>query len=328
MVEGLFDPILAIALEVDELLQLPGVREQWVRNLQGWNEARRSLIAERGRHNQQLFGQLYNDEEPAGIPLGYSDDGPAPLYWNPPWSTPQCYVATGVVHDRMFDELRANTISHVVKPICPHEPAFWWFDAMTKLTGVQDLTVKAMREALDAVKADLSAVGLLTPQRADGADNGDTGDDQSALGTREIGTEVHDRRSGMKWQEAAERLEWLRQQGKSFTSQKKLAGQLGCSPATINKAIDKTASLQAWAKVDAVPKAQSINEVVLDNVAHGRESGPEDEAAIREYLEREDISPDERAFFNGLSTEDQLAFLDDPDADNRTLHQRILDRKP
>jgi hypothetical protein len=38
-------------------------------------------------------------------------------------------------------------------------------------------------------------------------------------------------------QEAAERLERLRTQGEAFTSQHKLAEQIGCSSATINKAI-------------------------------------------------------------------------------------------
>jgi len=133
---------------------------------------------------------------------------------------------------------------------------------------------------------------------------------------------------GMSWQEAAERLERLRQQGEPYTSQQKFAKQFGCAPATINKAIRNTPSLKVWAKVDPTPKAQSINEVVTDSTAQNRELGPEDEAAIREYLERDDITPEERAFFNGLSPADQLIFLDDPDADNGILHMRILNRTP
>src|SRR5262249_27773469 len=124
----------------------------------------------------------------------------------------------------------------------------------------------------------------------------------------------------MSWQEAAERMKRLRAQGEPWTSQKKLADQLGCSSATINKAIEKTPELQSWAKPQtvALPKAQSLNDVVMDRTAQGRELDPEDEVAIREYLEREDLTPDKRAFFNGLSLEDQLDFLDDPDK-----HQRI-----
>jgi hypothetical protein len=68
---------------------------------------------------------------------------------------------------------------------------------------------------------------------------------------------------GITWQEAAERLERLRGQGESFTGQSKIAEQLGCSSATINKAIKNTPSLQKWAKPTATsaPKAQSLNEV-------------------------------------------------------------------
>src|SRR5262249_23492358 len=100
--------------------------------------------------------------------------------------------------------------------------------------------------------------------------------------------------------------------------------QLGCSSATIHKAIKQTPSLQKWAerKGAAVPKAQSLQDVVADGTAQSREPNPEDEAAIREYLER-DLTHQERGFFNGLSREQQLDFLNDPDK-----HQTILGRKP
>ena len=138
---------------------------------------------------------------------------------------------------------------------------------------------------------------------------------------------------GMRWQEVAERLERLRLQGEPFTSQGKLAEVLGCSSATINKAIKNTPSLHPWAqRPDAAPRAQSLSgwkpgeaytDVVTASRPQTRELNPEDEVAIREYLEREDLKPEERAFFNSLSTEDQLDFLDDPDK-----HRKILGRKP
>jgi hypothetical protein len=128
----------------------------------------------------------------------------------------------------------------------------------------------------------------------------------------------------MTWQKVAERLERLRTQGEPFTSQHNLAKQLCCSSGTINKAIRETPSLHAWAKkTDAAPRAQSLNDVVTDRTAQSRELDPSEETAIREYLEREDLTPEARAFFNSLSTEDQLDFLDDPDK-----HQRVLGRKP
>ena len=134
---------------------------------------------------------------------------------------------------------------------------------------------------------------------------------------------------GMSVQEAAARMERLRSQGEPYTSQHKLAKALGCSSKTVNEAIHKTPSLQGWAKQQgkATPRAQSINPVVTDNKAQSREPDPADDAAIREYLER-DLTPEERAFFNGLSREDQLAVLDDPDAHGLDEQVRILGRKP
>ena len=61
--------------------------------------------------------------------------------------------------------------------------------------------------------------------------------------------------------------------------------------------------------------------MVTDRASQRSEPDPADNVAIREYLES-DITPEERAFFNGLSVKDQLDFLDDPDT-----HQRILGRK-
>jgi hypothetical protein len=129
---------------------------------------------------------------------------------------------------------------------------------------------------------------------------------------------------GMTWREAAERLERLRSQGEPWTSQHEMARRFGCSSATINKAIRSTSELTVWAKrPDAAPKAQSVNDVVTDRTPQSREPDPADEVAIREYLERDDLTREERAFFNSLSRDDQLDFLDDPDK-----HTRILGRKP
>jgi hypothetical protein len=126
-------------------------------------------------------------------------------------------------------------------------------------------------------------------------------------------------------QEVTERLERLCKQGEKYTSQHKLAAQIGCSPAQVNKAFNKNDSLRAWmnSKPGAAPKAQSINPVVTDRTAQSTEPDPADDAAIREYLERENLTPEERAFFNSLSRENQLMFLNDPDK-----HRRILSRKP
>jgi hypothetical protein len=128
----------------------------------------------------------------------------------------------------------------------------------------------------------------------------------------------------MDWRGAAERMNRLRIQGEQWTSYSKMAEQIGCSKATIFKAVKQISELQTWAKpqTTSAPRAQSINDVVTDHAAQRRELDPADDAAIREYLER-DLSPDERAFFNGLSKVDQIFFLSDPDK-----HPRILGRKP
>jgi hypothetical protein len=128
----------------------------------------------------------------------------------------------------------------------------------------------------------------------------------------------------MSWQEAAERLKRLRNQGDEWTSQHELAKRFDCSSGTINKAIKNTPELRSWAKQPtAAPKAQSLNDVVIDRTAQDREPDPADDAAIREYLEREDLPPEERAFFNSLSHDNQLFFLNDPDK-----HPQIHRRKP
>ncbi|MHB1424760.1 MAG: hypothetical protein ACYC3I_16440 [Gemmataceae bacterium] len=130
--------------------------------------------------------------------------------------------------------------------------------------------------------------------------------------------------SRMSWQEAAERLKRLRSQGDPWTSYATLAKRFGCSSQTLYKAIQNTPELQTWAnRRTATSKAQSLNDVVIDRTAQDREPDPADDAAIREYLEREDLTPEERAFFNGLSRDDQLFFLSDPNK-----HQQIRGRKP
>jgi hypothetical protein len=127
---------------------------------------------------------------------------------------------------------------------------------------------------------------------------------------------------GMPWQEAAERMERLQKQGAAFTSQQQLANDFHCGVATISKAIKRTPSLQDWAqKPGGSPKSQSINAVVTDCTAQSRELNPEDDAAVREFIELAD--PEVKAWFLALSPEDQLAYVNDPDK-----HQTILGRKP
>ena len=114
--------------------------------------------------------------------------------------------------------------------------------------------------------------------------------------------------AGMTVQEAAKRLEQLRQQGEAFTSQHQLAKVLSCSSGTINKAIRSSESLRGWAKQPgAVPRAQSLTDVVTDRTAQNREPDPTEDAAIREFIEG--AEPHTKAWFLGLTHEEQLAHL-------------------
>lgn len=112
--------------------------------------------------------------------------------------------------------------------------------------------------------------------------------------------------SGMTWQDAADRMKRLRGQGYPWTSQPRMAKRFHCSSFTINKAIRNTPELHAWTKHQPAtsPRARPVS----DGTAKSTETDPADEAAIREYLES-DLSLEERAFFNGLSTEDKIWFL-------------------
>jgi hypothetical protein len=145
----------------------------------------------------------------------------------------------------------------------------------------------------------------------------------------------------MPCDEAAARLETIRLQGERWTSCDKMAERIQCSSSTVHKALQMKDELKTWAtRTRTTPKAQSLTpykkgeghiDIAAKRTAQSREPDPAEEIVrreteditIRKYLERDDLKPEERAFFNALSREDQLDFLDDPDK-----HQRILGRKP
>jgi hypothetical protein len=137
--------------------------------------------------------------------------------------------------------------------------------------------------------------------------------------------------ASLSWEEVAKRLKCLYDQGKSWTSDREMAAQIGCASSTVHKAIQKTPELQNWANPNtaAAPKTQSLTpwskssegyvDVVTERKPQSRELDPAEGVEIREYLEREDLTADERAFFNGLrSAEDQLFFIH-----NLDKHQKL-----
>jgi hypothetical protein len=135
--------------------------------------------------------------------------------------------------------------------------------------------------------------------------------------------------AGMSWQEVAERLTRLRRQGEQFTSQHKLAAQLGCSSGTVTKAIWNTPELQPWAKAqpNTPPKTQSIGEAIEDRAEQRRETNPADDASIRDFIEQAD--PDERAFLNSISgakSDYQLWYIEQPGKD-RERHRKAYRKR-
>jgi hypothetical protein len=149
--------------------------------------------------------------------------------------------------------------------------------------------------------------------------------------TGQVGADIG---GGMPWQEAAERLERLRAQGEAYTSRREYAKRFVCSSSTIQKAIRETPSLRPWAsrKRKSAPRAQSLNEVVIDNTPQQHEPDPagvmeqEDiDRALRYLIEQ--ASPDEKARVLAMPPDQQrkLAKLayEDPDRGDQ-----ILGRKP
>ncbi|MCI0350195.1 MAG: hypothetical protein L0Z53_12295, partial [Acidobacteriales bacterium] len=80
--------------------------------------------------------------------------------------------------------------------------------------------------------------------------------------------------SGMKWPDVAQRLDRLRLQGEPFSSQQKLAEQLGCSAATINRAIRETPRLKPWACPGTEPKVSRLAGPIFDGCPQSREPTP------------------------------------------------------
>jgi hypothetical protein len=134
------------------------------------------------------------------------------------------------------------------------------------------------------------------------------------------------------WQKVAEQLKRLHDQGQPWTSQQQMATQIGCSPATVNKAIQKTPELERWAKpqVSTAPRAQSLNDVDTDNRAN-REPNPADESGDAELVRKltQEADSDERAFLQSIRnapSDYQLWYISQP-ANTRASHRKAWKKK-
>jgi hypothetical protein len=137
---------------------------------------------------------------------------------------------------------------------------------------------------------------------------------------------------GMLRQEAEERLERLRTQGEKFTTQKELADRIGCSPSTAHSAIKNNPKLREWANSKSIagptPNAQTLENEHLSTIPQTRELSPEDDAAIREFVEK--ANPKDKALFLALSVDNQLKVVEDPEQFSYNEQVRIpkWSRKP
>jgi hypothetical protein len=146
------------------------------------------------------------------------------------------------------------------------------------------------------------------------------------------------------WRDVQDRLLRLREAGEAFTSQRDLAERLKCSVATVNKAVNDSASLKGWMVRHGKrsPKAQSLDEVVTDSTANQREPDPAAGGLDNDEVDKimglliEQAPPKERANLNELNAEGrrEMARLymeqqaEKHIEDKARKGNRILGRKP
>lgn len=142
--------------------------------------------------------------------------------------------------------------------------------------------------------------------------------------------------NGVSWQEAKDLLEVCRINGERFKSRARYAEQFGCSPATIQKAIDRsTVELQQWAarergesRLNMSPEAAAV---VLETTPQSRELAAGDvieQGDIDVMLARllDDAKPDERARINAMTPAEQRQLAEtayrDPELEEQALRHR------
>lgn len=131
--------------------------------------------------------------------------------------------------------------------------------------------------------------------------------------------------------EVLKALETLVDEGERYSSMRGLAQRLSektgrgePSTSTITKAIKASPKLQTWeaqTKRRRSPRAQALDSPVLDGARQSTELSPEDDAAIREYIENADNET--KAAFLGLPLDVQIMIVNDPDK-----YDKLLSRKP
>lgn len=138
------------------------------------------------------------------------------------------------------------------------------------------------------------------------------------------------KRSKTDWRAVQHRLLEMYSRDEPYTSIGNLAERLGCSKATIQKAIKNSTKLKGWQarykKMNVSPHASSLNEFVADNTAQTVECDPSDMLTDEDYdyaLRRliEEAGPEEKARLNGLSDEEQRDLV-------QVFYEQGRDREP
>ncbi len=129
---------------------------------------------------------------------------------------------------------------------------------------------------------------------------------------------------GVTWQQVRELLLDKKNKGEQFTSQAKLAKEIGCSPATINKTIQNTPDLGEWATKSSASATgmQTLDGMTLDIVPQHTEPDPgevieeEDVDMAMQYL-LDQAKPDEKAQINAMNPAERRSLAEtafhDPD---------------
>jgi hypothetical protein len=140
---------------------------------------------------------------------------------------------------------------------------------------------------------------------------------------------------GVDWNVVQGKLLAKRERGEKFSSYRTLAEELGCSTATIRKAIKKSESLRGWAARarNPAPRAGPLNERQVDDAVQSREPDPADQLPkdeVDSIMARliDMAKPEERAALEAMDTEQRRemakAYADQcEDARQRKMHRRV-----
>lgn len=132
-------------------------------------------------------------------------------------------------------------------------------------------------------------------------------------------------RAATDWRDIQARAERIREQGGPAPTQRVLADRLGCSLATMNKAIQDSTSLKGWMKRSSA-RATKLSEVVLDAVEQRREPDLSDQLTPKDVdrimsLTIAKADPQDAARLRALDDDGRLRLAE-------AIHAQELDDEP